>query len=149
MTSNARILGLAQASMAGSFTLAGGNTLSLLFDSMVVGWNNGNPDPKRMPEVSFAIVASPEARGLPIKFEMRGFAQPPVSGIVRVKVGDRSYEALAVEEGYYAVVEANLDQSAETTAIIVTLDLPAPTDQSAAQLALDSIDLTLDPDAQG
>jgi len=137
-----QLLGLAQASIAGSFTTTQ-TVISLLYDSMTVAWNNGGAEPERMPSTSFTIVASPAARGRPIQLVLNGFSQPGGAGSVQLQIGRAQFTAQAGEETYSTTVNATLSADADTTRVVVTLDLPKPTDDSAAMLALDTIDLSL------
>jgi hypothetical protein len=144
MTNNesARLVGLASASIAGSF-VANRTVISLLYDALTVEWNNGGPEPERMPSTSFAIAASPAARGRSIELTLNGFVQPVGAGSVALKVGAAPLTVQPSEESYSATVTATLSADADTTPVEVTLDLPKPADDSAAMLTLDSIDIRL------
>ncbi len=72
----AQLLGLASASLAGSFVSVP-TAISLIFDSCVVEWNNGGAEPAHMPSTNFALLASPAARGRSVEVQLSGFAQAP------------------------------------------------------------------------
>lgn len=137
-----QLLGLASGSMAGSFTTAG-SALALLYDSMKVEYNNGAPDPERMPSATFAILASPDARGKTIQLHLLGFSMPAGAGSVRLRIGEVETVATSPEENFSATVTAVLSADADTTRVTVTLDLPKPDDGAVASLTLDSIDVSL------
>lgn len=136
------LLGLASASIAGSF-LATQDAISLLYDAMTVEWNNCGPDPERMPSTSFAIVASPAARGKTVTLYIRGFSFPASVGAVQLDIGGTQVSATSSEENFVASVTATLSADSDVTPVTVTLDLPKPVDDAAASLALDSIDVSL------
>jgi hypothetical protein len=146
----AQLLGLATASIAGAFTTTQ-SSVALIYDAMTVEWNNGAPDPARMPSTDFAIVASPAARGRGIWLHLRGHATPLDTGSIEVKIGGESVTVRPTEEDYYEPIKARLSADADTTPVIVTLDLPDPADGALATLTLDSIDVTLPayPDGAG
>lgn len=135
-------LGLASASIAGSFTTAQ-SALSLIYDSMTVQWNNGGAAPKRMPSTSFAILATPATRGRSVQFELSGFSQPPGAGSIELDVGGTRSSVQLTEESFRAEVTVTLSADADTTPVIVTLNLPEPDDGSATMLGLDTIDISL------
>lgn len=139
---SAQFLGLASASMAGSFNTIQ-DVISLLYDAMSVAWNNGGPDPERMPSASFAILASPAARGKTVRLALRGFAFPAGDGTVRLDIGGTAATASPSEESFSHIVTATLSADGDVTRVTVTLDLPRPADASATSLALDSIDVSL------
>jgi hypothetical protein len=139
---SAELLGLASGSLYGSFT-ANRSTISLIYDAMKVEWNNGGAEPERMPSTSFAIVASPDARGRTIELDLRGFSTPAGAGSVTLDVGGARLTAAPAEEEYYAKLEATLSADSDTTRVIATLDLPKPEDGAATMLTLDSIDVAL------
>ena len=144
---NAQFLGLAAASLAGSFT-TNRTVISVLYDAMKVEWNNGATDPEHMPSASLAIVASPAARGQKVKFDLRGFSYPPGAGAVRLDIAGTESRAASAEENFFASVTATLNADDDVTRVIVTLDLAKPEDGSAASFTLDSIDMSL-PDCAG
>lgn len=137
-----RFLGLASASLTGSF-LTNQDVISLIYDAMTVEWNNGGAEPKHMPSMNFALVASPAARGRPIHLTLNGFGQPAGAGAVALQVGDTQLKVEPAAESYSETVTATLSADADTTAVTVTLDLPKPADESAAMFGLDSIDISL------
>ena len=139
---SAQFLGLASASIAGSFT-TNRVVISVLYDAMKVEWNNGGADPKRMPSTDFAILASPAARGQTVKFDLQGFSYPPGAGSVQLSIGGAPATATSAEEKFYASVTATLSADDDVTRVVVTLDLPKPDDGSAASFTLDSIDVSL------
>lgn len=135
-------LGLASGSMAGAFTTTQG-TISLIYDSMKVEWNNGAADPKRMPSASFAIVATPAARGKTVRLDLRGFSSPAGAGSVQLETGGVQLTATSADEDFVATVTATLSADADTTPVTVTLDLPKPAGGTVASFTLDSIDVSL------
>lgn len=145
---DARILGLASGSLAGSFA-ATRSTIALISDSMTVEWNNGGAEPRRMPSTHFAILVSPAARGRSIRLEFRGFARPVGAGSLAVQIGGTHLNVRPTEEGYHAMATAALSADSDTTPVIVTLHLPKPADRLPAMLTLDTVDATLfeDPKA--
>lgn len=143
----AQLLGLASASMPGSFTTVE-TAIALLYDSLKVEWNNGGAEPKRMPSANFAILASPAARGRSIQLELRGFAQPAGCGSVELSIGGVRINVRPTDESFSTRVTAALSGDADVTPVIATLNLPKPADGSAVSLTLDSIDVSL-PDRRG
>lgn len=143
----AQLLGLASASMPGSFTTVE-TAIALLYDSLKVEWNNGGAEPKRMPSANFAILASSAARGRSIQLELRGFAQPAGCGSVELSIGGVSINVRPTDESFSTRVSATLSADADVTPVIATLNLPKPDDGSAATFTLDSIDVSL-PDRRG
>lgn len=139
---SAQFLGLASATMPGSFT-TNRDVISLIYDTMKVEWNNGGADPKHMPSADFGIVASPAARGKAVTFDLRGFASPAGAGSVQLDIGGSARKASSAEEGFFATVTATLSADSDLTAVKVTLDLPKPEDGSAANFTLDTIDVSL------
>jgi hypothetical protein len=137
-----RFLGLASASLAGSF-VTNQDVIALIYDAMTVQWNNGGAEPKHMPSTNFAIVASPAARGRSIQLTLSGFTQPAGTGAVTLQVGDTQLKVEPAAESYSETVTATLSADADTTPVTVTLELPKPADESAAMLGLDSIDIML------
>jgi hypothetical protein len=137
-----QLLGLAQASIAGSFTTSP-SVISLIYDAMTIERHSGSPEPKHMPSASFAIVASPAARGRSIELTLSGFAQPPGAGSLALQIGGVHSTVQPTEESYYTTVTATLNADADTTPVIVTLDLPKPADDSQVGLQLDAIDVRL------
>ena len=137
-----QLLGLASASIAGSF-VTNQSVIALLYDGITIERHSGGAEPKRMPSTSFAIVASPAARGRSIQLTLNGFAQPPGAGSVALQVGGAHLTVQPTEESYSATVTATLSADADTTPVIVTLDLPKPADDSQVGLQLDSIDVRL------
>jgi hypothetical protein len=144
MSSNesGQLLGLAQASIAGSF-VTNQTVISLIYDGMTIERHSGGPEPKHMPSTSFAIVASPAARGRSIQLTLSGFAQPPGAGSVALQIGGAHSTVLPTAESYSTTVTAMLSADADTTPVIVTLDLPKPADDSQVALQLDTIDVRL------
>ena len=138
----AALLGLASASIVGAFTSVS-SAISVIYDALKAEWNNGGPDPERMPSTRFVIVASPAARGRAIELDLRGFCTPAGAGSLTLEVGGARQTVQPAEEEYYAKLTATLSADADTTPVIVTLDLPRPSDGSAAMLTLDSIDVSL------
>jgi hypothetical protein len=138
----AQLLGLASASMPGSFTTVE-TAIALLYDSLKVEWTTGGADPKRMPSANFAILASPAARGRPIKLELRGFAQPAGCGSVDLSIGGVQMTVRPTDASFSTRVSAALSADADVTPVIATLNLPKPADGSAASFTLDSIDVSL------
>ncbi len=137
-----QLLGLASGSLAGSF-VSTQSAISLLYDAMKVEWNNGAADPERMPGTSFAIVASPAARGATVRLDLRGFSFPAGAGSVQLEIGGVSQTVTANGEDLFATVTATLSADADTTPVTATLDLPKPADGAAASFTLDSIDVSL------
>jgi hypothetical protein len=144
MNSNesAQFVGLASASIAGSF-VTNQSAISLLYDAMTIERHSGGAEPKHMPSTSFAIVASPAARGRSIELTLSGFAQPPGAGSLALQVGGEHSTVQPTEESYYVTVTATLSADADTTPVIVTLDLPKPADDSQVGLQLDAISVRL------
>ena len=138
----AQFVGLASASMPGSFT-TNRDVISIIYDTMKAEQNNGAPDPKRMPSAAFGIVASPAARGKAVTFDLRGFVSPAGAGSVQLDIGGSASKASSAEEDFFATVTATLSADSDLTAVKVTLDLPKPDDGSAASFTLDSIDISL------
>lgn len=143
-----QLLGLASASIAGSFTSTQ-SAIALLYDSMKVEWNNGAADSERMPSTNFAIVASPAARGQKIRLELHGFSFPAGAGSIQLQIGDAHLTATSADENFYAALSATLSADADTTRVTATLDLPKPADGAAASFTLDSIDVSLPDCAEG
>lgn len=137
-----QLLGLASGSMAGAFTTTQ-SAISLLYDSMKVEWNNGAADPTRMPSTTFAIVASPAARGQTIRLDLRGFSLPAGAGSVQLEIGGVQSTAASADEDFVATVTAALSADSDTTPVTVAFDLPKPADGAVASLTLDSIDVSL------
>jgi hypothetical protein len=102
-----------------------------------------------MPDAHFALVASDDARGLPIRLDLRGFCTPAGAGRIRIEIDGRSSELTPGEEGFYLTLPAALNATGAPTRVIVTLDLPEPADGAAAMLALDSIDVGLPEETGG
>lgn len=144
---SAQLEGLASASMAGAFVTTQ-SAIALLYDAMKVEWNNGAPDPERMPGTNFAIVASPAARGATVRLELRGFSMPAGAGSIQLEIGGAPQTATSAGEDFFATVTATLSADADTTPVTVTLDLPKPADGAAASFTLDTIDVSL-PDCSG
>jgi len=137
-----QLLGLAQASLAGTFTTSP-SVISLIYDAMTIERHSGGAEPKHMPSTSFAIVASPAARGRSIELTLSGFAQPPGAGSLALQVGGAHSTVQPTEESYYMMVTATLNADADTTPVIVTLDLPKPADDSPVALQLDAVSVRL------
>lgn len=137
-----QLLGLAQASLAGSFRTTP-SVISLLCDAMTIERHSGGAEPKHMPSTSFAIVASPAARGRSIELTLSGLALPPGAGSLALQVGGALSTVQPTEESYYMTVTATLSADADTTPVIVTLDLPKPTDDSQVGLQLDAVSVRL------
>lgn len=150
MTSDesARLLGLASASIAGAFTTSQ-SALALIYDSMTVEWNNGGAAPKHMPSTNFAILATPATRGRSVQLELGGFSQPPGAGSIELDVDGTRTTVRPTEETFHAAVAVTLSADADTTPVIVTLNLAEPVDDSAAMLGLDTIDVSLPADENG
>lgn len=142
MTGEVQLLGLASASIAGAFTTSG-SALSLIYDSMTVERNNGGTAPKHMPSTNFALLATPAARGRPVQLELSGFSQPPGAGSIDLDVGGTHTTVQPTGETFRAEVTVTLSADADTTPVVVTLNLPEPDDGSPAMLGLDSIDVSL------
>jgi len=138
----AQLVGLASASIAGSFTTSP-SVISLIYDAMTIERHSSSPEPKHMPSASFAIVASPAARGRSIELTLSGFAQPPGAGALALQVGAADSTVQPTEESYYMTVTATLSANADTTPVIVTLDLAKPADDSQVGLQLDAISVRL------
>ena len=139
---SAQLVGLASASIAGSF-VTNQTVISLIYDAMTIERHSGGAEPKRMPSTNFAIVASPAARGRSIELTLSGFAQPPGAGSVALQIGGADSTVQPSEESYYVTVTATLSADADTTPVIVTLDLPKPDDDSQVALQLDAISVRL------
>lgn len=137
-----QLLGLASASIAGSFTTSP-SVISLIFDAMTIERHSGGAEPKHMPSASFAIVASPAARGRSIELTLSGFAQPPAAGSLALQIGGAHSTVQPAEESYYTTATATLSAEADTTPVVVTLDLPKPADDSQVALQLDAISVRL------
>lgn len=137
-----QLLGLASASIVGSFTTSP-SVISLIYDAMTIERHSGGAEPKHMPSTSFGIVASPAARGRSIELTLSGFAQPPGAGSVALQIGEAHSSVQPTEESYYTTVTATLSADADTTPVIVTLDLPKPADDSQVGLQLDAISVRL------
>jgi hypothetical protein len=137
-----KLLGLASASIAGSF-VSNSSVISVIYDSMEVEWNNGGADPKRMPSTNFTIVASPAARGRSVQIQLRGFAQPFGESSIGLEIGGSRISAKPTEESFSTTVTAALSSDSDTTPVTLTLELPKPDDGSLATLTLDSADLLL------
>jgi hypothetical protein len=86
-----QLLGLASASIAGAFTTSP-SAISLIYDAMTAEWNNGGTAPTRMPSASFAILASPAARGRTVQLILRGYGTPPGAGSLDLKVAGAPIE---------------------------------------------------------
>jgi hypothetical protein len=138
-----QLLGLSSASLHGAFTTSG-SVLSLLYDAMTVARNNGRPPPEKMPSTHFALVANEAARGQSVRFDLSGFCTPAGAGRIRLEIGGQVSEVTATEERFYASATAVLNADAESTPVLVSLDLPEPADGAAAMLTLDSIDIELE-----
>ncbi|MEA3058158.1 MAG: hypothetical protein QOF34_973, partial [Sphingomonadales bacterium] len=95
----------------------------------------------------FAILASPAARGRSIELNLSGFAQPAGCGSLDLSIGGARMTVRPTGDNFSTRVSATLNCDADTTPVIVTLNLPPPADGSAASLALESIDISL-PDRQ-
>jgi hypothetical protein len=96
-----------------------------------------------MPATSFAIVATPAARGRTVTLFIRGFSSPPGAGGVALEIGGVAMRAASPDETFAAAVTATLSADSDVTPVKATLDLPRPEDGSAASFALDSIDVSL------
>lgn len=138
----AELLGLASASIAGSFVTVP-TAIALIFDSCKVEWNNGGAEPAHMPSANFAILASPAARGRPVEVQLNGFAQPPGCGSVDLAVGGTRITVRPTDEIFSTRVSATLSADADVTPVVATLNLPRPDDGAAASFTLETIDLNL------
>lgn len=138
----AQLLGLASASLAGSFVSVS-TAISLIYDSCTVEWNNDGAEPAHMPSTNFAILATPAARGRPVEFQLSGFAEPAGCGSVELSVGGMRITVQPTDETFSTRVSATLSADADVTPVVATLNLLKPDDGSAASFTLDTIDLSL------
>jgi|GEM_PF-6297660 len=145
MAPHAKFIGLTRASSV-AFTLdPDGDELSLLYSNLQVSWNNGSPDPKSMPAGSLTVVTTDEALGRELKIDLRGYATPGAGGTIHVRCGGKSH-AVHPADDYQLTTFAALADEAHSTLIEFLLDLPKPTDGSAALLTLDSADIWIMPE---
>ena len=121
-TNSAQFLGLASASMAGSFNIVQ-DVISLLYDAMSVAWNNGGPTRAH----ALRQLRHPCLAGGPRKDGAARAARASLSrrdGTVRLDIGGTAATA-SPSEKFLDIVTATLSVDGDVTRVTVTLDLPA------------------------
>ncbi len=116
--------------------------ITILYDALSVSWNNGSPDPVRMPEARFVLALDSQGAELALQLDLRGFASPACGARIRLTIGGDAQEILLDEETYCVSASAHLAADLEVAAVSLLLDLPQPSDGQPAVFALDSIDIS-------